>query len=221
MLPLQLPPSTAPKRVLCIGAHCDDIEIGCGGTLLQWQEEAKIQVDWVILTGNAKRRAEATSGMRKLIRPAYRGQLMFGEFPDTRLPAHYGQLKDFFDDLRRKVDPDVVFCHERDDAHQDHRMTYEMTQGAFRNHVVLEYEIPKWDWNSATPNIYVSLSASVARRKISALMSVYGSQRNKDWFSEETFRALMRIRGIECRSPTSYAEGFTSRKTRLSLEAPR
>lgn len=215
MLSLRLPSSRRPCRILCIGAHCDDIEIGCGGTLLRWQAAT---IDWAVLTGDARRRAETALAMKKLLKPAQRGTLEFGEFPDARLPAHYGEAKDFFALLRRRTEYDVVFCHERDDAHQDHRIVNELTWSAFRDHLVLEYEIPKWDGNYARPNAYVPLPAAVARRKVDVLMAAYGTQRGKDWFSEDTFMALMRLRGNECRAPGSFAEAFTARKLQISME---
>lgn len=209
---LTLPAGGRPLRILCIGAHCDDIEIGCGGTLLQWQAEGEVEIDWAILTGDASRRAEAAAAMKEFVKPAARGELLFGEFPDARLPAYYGEIKDFFDELRRKFKPDIIFSHERSDAHQDHRIANELTWGAFRNHLILEYEIPKWDGNYAEPNTYVPLSKEVMDRKIDGLMSVYGSQRSKDWFTPDTFLAISRIRGIESRSPSGHAEGFIARK---------
>jgi LmbE family N-acetylglucosaminyl deacetylase len=212
-------PSTAgkPLRVLCIGAHCDDIEIGCGGSLLHLQQQSSsLRIDWAIATGPAARHAEARRAMRLLVRPANRGTLVLGNFRDSCLPAEYAPLKDFFADLRRLPRPDVVFCHERDDRHQDHRIIQELTWGAFRDHVILEYEIPKWDGGLTTPNVYVPLTAVQARRKIAVLMKAYGTQRSRDWFRPEVFEALLRLRGMECRARSGYAEGFFGRKLVLS-----
>jgi LmbE family N-acetylglucosaminyl deacetylase len=218
MIGLGLPASSQPRRVLCIGAHCDDIEIGCSGALLQLQKAgAPLRIDWVVLTGEGQRREETTAAMQLLVQPAFRGELLFGGFPDSKLPAAYGAVKDFFGTLRARFEPEMVFCHERDDAHQDHRITNEMAWGAFRDQLVLEYEIPKWDGGLGTPNAYVPLDAAVLERKIEVLMATYGSQRSKDWFTPDTFRSLARLRGIECRAPAGFAEGFHARKLVLPL----
>lgn len=206
------------RRILCIGAHCDDIEIGCAGTLLQLQKSsANISIDWVILTGNDLRRAEASRAMRRIVGTKHRGQLLFGDFPDARLPAVYGPLKDFFDTLRGHLRPDMVFCHAGTDAHQDHRLISELVWGAFRDHLILEYEIVKWDGDLATPNMYVPLTRGIAKKKVDTLMRVYGSQRSRDWFTEDTFLSMMRIRGIECRAASGYAEAFHLHKGVLEL----
>jgi LmbE family N-acetylglucosaminyl deacetylase len=219
MIGLALPAGSGLRRVLCIGAHCDDIEIGCGGALLQLQKSgAPLRIDWVVLTGEGRRREEAIAAMQLLVDPACRGELLFGGFPDSKLPAAYGEVKDFFGPLRARFQPDLVFCHERDDAHQDHRICNEMAWGAFRDQMILEYEIPKWDGGLGTPGLYVPLDATVLERKIEVLMGTYGSQRSKDWFTPETFRSLARLRGIECRAPAGFAEGFHVRKLVLPLD---
>jgi len=203
-------------HVLCVGAHCDDIEIGCAGALLKLQQDHPgLTCDWVVLTGNADRQAETQMAMRSLLKPAARGRLLFGGFPDASLPASYAGLKDFFKGLQKLRRPDLVFCHERHDAHQDHRIVNEMTWGAFRDHIILEYEIPKWDGGLTTPNVYVPLSAAQMRRKVSTLMKAFGSQRSRDWFAPQTFEALMRLRGVESRARSGYAEGFFARKLTL------
>jgi LmbE family N-acetylglucosaminyl deacetylase len=165
-----------------------------------------------VLTGHKERQAESAGAMELLVEPRYRGELAFGGFPDSRLPSVYGELKEFFGTLRTRFQPDLVFCHERNDAHQDHRLVNEMVWGAFRDHFILEYEIPKWDGGLSTPNVYVPLDRDVLDRKVDVLMKAYGSQRSKDWFTPETFLAIARIRGIECRSPDGFAEGFYNRK---------
>ncbi len=220
MIGLALPTGGEPRRVLCIGAHCDDIEIGCGGALLQLQKTAgKLAIDWVVLTGEQTRRDETTAAMQLLVEPAFRGGLDFGGFPDSRLPAVYGELKDYFNTLRTRFHPDIIFCHEKHDAHQDHRLVNEMVWGAFRDHFILEYEIVKWDGGLGTPNVHVPLDADVVDRKVDVLMRTYGSQRSKDWFTPDSFRAITRIRGIECRAPSGHAEGFTARKIVMPLHA--
>jgi LmbE family N-acetylglucosaminyl deacetylase len=204
-------------HVLCIGAHCDDIEIGCGGALLSLQRSRPGSTfDWVVLSGSAERRSETSVAMRSLLKPAARGKLLFGDFHDAELPAAYRELKKFFVGLRALRRPDVIFCHRRDDAHQDHRVVNEMTWGAFRDHLILEYEIPKWDGDLATPNVYVPLTAAQLRGKLTTLMKAFGSQRSREWFAPETFRGLMRLRGVECRARSGYAEGFFARKLVLA-----
>jgi LmbE family N-acetylglucosaminyl deacetylase len=200
-------------HILCVGAHCDDIEIGCSGTLLQMQKSYPGSTcDWVVLTGNADRQAETGVAMRALLKPAQQGKLLFGNFTDASLPASYGELKTFFAGLQKLRRPDVIFCHERADAHQDHRIVNEMIWGAFRDHLILEYEIPKWDGGLTTPNIYVPLTAAQVRRKVSVLMKAFGSQRSREWFTPQTFEGLMRLRGVECRARSGHAEGFFARK---------
>lgn len=205
-----------PKRVLCVGAHCDDIEIGCGGTLLALQQTRNLRIDWVVLSGTAERRAEATAAMHALVAPKARGELLFGDFQDGRFPAQYSQVKEFFESLKKLSPPDLILCHERDDRHQDHRAVNEMVWNTFRDHVVLEYEIPKWDGGLGQPNFYVPVTAAQARAKVDALLRSYRSQAKRDWFTRETFTSMLRLRGIECRSPSGYAEGFHGRKLRFT-----
>jgi LmbE family N-acetylglucosaminyl deacetylase len=203
-------------RVLCVGAHCDDIEIGCAGTLLHLQQAFPGSTfDWAVLSGTAERQQETRRAMGSLLKPAHRGKLIFGQFRDARFPDSYGELKDFFGGLQKLPRPDIIFCHERTDAHQDHRVTSEVVWGAFRDHLILEYEIPKWDGGLTTPNVYVPLTAGQARRKVAALMRAFGSQRSRDWFTPQTFQALMRLRGVESRARSGYAEGFFGRKLLL------
>jgi LmbE family N-acetylglucosaminyl deacetylase len=220
MIGLTLPVGREPLRVLCIGAHCDDIEMGCAGALLQLQKAAgSLTIDWIVLTGEDARRAETTAAMRSLIEPPSCGELLFGGFPDARLPAAYGELKNFFGTLGARFKPDLIFCHARNDAHQDHRLVNEMTWGAFRDHLILEYEIVKWDGDLGTTNSYVPLDKDVVDRKVNVLMQNYGSQRSKDWFTPETLLAILRIRGVECRSPSGYAEAFVARKILMPLRS--
>jgi LmbE family N-acetylglucosaminyl deacetylase len=203
-------------RLLCVGAHCDDIEIGCGATLLALQaRRRRVVVDWVVFSGDAKRRAETALALRMLVRPASRGKLLFGDFPDGHFPAAYGEVKDFCEGLKRLPDPDLILCHERDDRHQDHRIVNEVVWNTFRDHLVLEYEIPKWDGGLGQPNVYVPVDARQARAKVNALVKAYGTQTARSWFTRDTFMAMLRLRGVECRSPTGYAEAFHGRKLRL------
>lgn len=209
-------PRTAKARILCIGAHCDDIEIGCAGALQALlRRRPKMLVDWVILSGSARRRQEASDAMRRLIGPRQRGVLEFGDYPDGLFPAHYAAIKAFFEALKALPSPDLVFCHERADRHQDHRIVNEMVWNTFRDNMVLEYEIPKWDGSHFEPNVYVPISAAQLTAKVKHLLGAYRSQKRRDWFTAETFTALARLRGIECRASSGYAEAFHARKARL------
>jgi LmbE family N-acetylglucosaminyl deacetylase len=176
----------------------------------------KPTIDWVVLSGTAGRRQETQRAMRMLVRPACRGELRFGDFPDGRFPAVYGEIKSFCEALKGGPDPDLILCHERDDRHQDHRIVNEMIWSTFRDHVVLEFEIPKWDGSLGQPNVYVPIRAKDARAKVDALLKSYRSQESKHWFARETFMALLRLRGLECRSPSGYAEAFHGRKLRFN-----
>ncbi len=210
-------PSRRPLRLLCIGAHCDDIEIGCGGTLLALQDRyRKLTADWVVLSGTPLRGRETAAAMAAFLRPRARGDLLLGSFDDGRFPACYREIKEFFESLKSRPAPDVVLCHEAADRHQDHRIVNEMVWNTFRDHLVLEYEVMKWDGGLGQPNLYVSIPARLARAKAQALVRTYRSQAGKDWFTREAFMALMRLRGIECRSASGYAEAFHSRKAILS-----
>jgi LmbE family N-acetylglucosaminyl deacetylase len=204
-------------RVLCIGAHSDDIEIGCGGTLLHLQgRRGGLLVDWVVLSGDATRQREAAAAMRRFLRPANRGSLTCRDFPDGRFPAAYDAIKDFVESLKARHAPDLIFCHERDDRHQDHRLVNEVVWSTFRDHLVLEYEIPKWDGGLGQPNLFVPLTRPQVRRKVESILSSHHSQSGRDWFDAEVFRGLLRLRGVECRAPSGYAEAFHARKIRFA-----
>lgn len=210
-------PKARVARVLCVGAHCDDIEIGCAAALLALQaHQRRLEISWVVVSGPAQRRVEAQRAMTMLVRRAARGTLTCGDFRDGFFPAEYGAIKAFFESLKRLPAPDLIFCHERNDRHQDHRIVNEMVWSTFRDHMVLEYEVPKWDGGLGDPNVYVPVSAAQMRAKLRTLMTAYRSQRHRDWFSPETFMALARLRGIECRSRSGYAEAFHARKLRFA-----
>jgi LmbE family N-acetylglucosaminyl deacetylase len=201
-------------NVLCLGAHCDDIEIGCGGTLLALQQRTRaVTIHWAVLSGTPRRRLESESAMRQLIAASRRGELRMGDFADGRLPAAYGEVKDYIEALKRELPrPDVIFCHERDDRHQDHRLVNEMVWNTWRDQLVLEYEIPKWDGGLGQPNVYVPVSGRQARRKLRVLQVAYRTQAERDWFTDGTFQAMLRLRGVECRSGSGLAEAFHGRK---------
>ena len=213
-LPLPRPGETL--SVLCLGAHSDDIEIGAGGTILGWLAAGvRLHAHWCVLSASGPRADEATASANAFLEGATERTLEFREFRDGYF-AHSVEIKDWFEDLKRRVQPAVVLTHRRNDAHQDHRHVSSLTWNSFRDHLILEYEIPKWDGDTAQPNVYVPLSAEIMERKTALLLRHFGTQRSKDWFDAETFRGLARLRGMECRAPDRYAEGFILRKAVLS-----
>ena len=206
--------------ILCIGAHCDDIEIGCGATLLLLQQQyPRCRIHSLILTSTAERRREAIAAAHALVRPAARGVLQIGELRDGHLPAHFAAVKDQFEALRSLVSPQLIFTHHGLDRHQDHRLVSEVTWQTFRNHQIWEYEIPKYDADLATPNMYVPVSAALAKRKLAAIMRAYRSQAGKYWFTADNLNALLRLRGLEGRAPSGYAEAFHCRKLSFGATA--
>jgi LmbE family N-acetylglucosaminyl deacetylase len=210
-------PGRRPLSVLCLGAHCDDIEIGCGATLLALRRSGA-RIHAAVLSGNPERRHETAAAMRRLLGPRNGGALHTGDFSDGRFPQQYGAIKEFFEGVKRRVaSVDVIFSHERDDRHQDHRIVSEMAWNTWRNQLILEYEIPKWDGGLGQPNVYVPVSLAAARRKVSALLKSYKSQRGRDWFTESTFMAMLRLRGLECRSASGLAEAFHGRKVTVGF----
>ena len=199
--------------ILCIGAHCDDIEIGCGGTVLALQHRyPSCRVHWLILTSVPARRSEAVAAAQAFVKPACRGETLICDFPDGMLPGHYMQVKERFEALKALVDPDLILTHHGLDRHQDHSLVSQVTWQTYREHMIWEYEIPKYDGGLVTPNMYVPVSAAAAARKIRLIVKAFDSQRGKSWFTAENLLAMMRLRGLECRSPSGFAEGFHCRK---------
>lgn len=204
--------------MLALGAHADDIEIGCGGTILTLLEARPVDVTWVVLCGADERRAsEAEASAAAFLAESENANIVLGEFRDAFMPSAGPALKEFVDGLRDVSQPDIVLTHHHNDLHQDHRLISELTWNSFRDHLVLEYEVPKWDGDMGAPDVFVPLSASVARRKVELLMEHFGSQRAKDWFAPDVFRGLMRLRAMECRAPDAAAEAFYGRKLTLDL----
>ena len=200
-------------RVLCLGAHSDDIEIGAGGAILQWKREgATLDVTWCVLSATGPREAEARASAADFLEGIDRARVEVNGFRDGFFPAESAEIKAWFEGLKSRVQPDLILTHRFDDAHQDHRETNRLTWNTFRDHTILEYEIPKWDGDLTPPNVFVPLSGSVMQRKIELLMRHFGTQRSKHWFDEETFRGLARLRGLECHAPERYAEAFHGRK---------
>ena len=218
MLELILPRAhRRPTRILCLGAHCDDIEIGCGGTLLKLLARAgRWEVTWAVFSSNPPRERELRASARRFLRSAADSRVLTYQFRDSFFPGDYAALKDTFGTLKSLPNPDIVFTHHRADLHQDHRVIGEMTWTAFRRHLILEYEIPKYEGGLSTPNAYVQLTRAQATAKTRALLASYPSQRSKPWFSAETFSALMRLRGVEAGPGGGWAEGFHVAKLNLA-----
>ena len=201
------------KRVLCLGAHSDDIEIGCGGTVLRMIEQSKnIEFYWLVLSSNPKRAKEAERSANSFLRGARRKTIVVKSFRDGFLPYIGAPVKEIFEEIKKIFFPDVIFTHFRQDLHQDHRMVCELTWNTFRNHFILEYEVPKYDADLCSPNFFVPLSNGQARKKVNGRIRYFGTQRNKQWFSENLFYSLMRLRSIEIAAPTKHAEAFHCRK---------
>ncbi len=204
------------RRILCIGAHADDIEIGCGGTLLRLlADRPEVEVHWVVLGAPGERADEAARSAELFLRGAGSQQVAVKGFRDSFFPYEGGPIKEFFHELSREVDPDVIFTHRREDMHQDHRLAAELTWNAFRDHLIFEYDIPKYEGDLGTPNVFVPLEASTCRRKVDSIVKTFASQQAKPWFTEDLFWSLLRLRGVECNSPTRFAEGLTCRKMTL------
>jgi LmbE family N-acetylglucosaminyl deacetylase len=208
---------SGPLQLLCLGAHPDDIEIGCGGSLLRLLDERPgSELRWVVFTAKGARAAEARRGAERFTAEAAGVEIILHEFEDAFLSGAHAEVKRCFEELKGGPEPDLVFTHWEGDAHQDHRLLSELAGNTFRDHLVLEYEIPKYDGDLGRPNLYLPLSAAQLERKIEGLMEVYSTQRSKDWFDPEVFRGLARLRGMECRAPERYAEAFHLRKAVLT-----
>jgi len=200
-----------PLNILCLGAHCDDIEIGVGGTILKILEENKIgEFNWIVFTSDNTRKKEADISAHHFLKNIHSKNISINEYRDGFLNADYIKIKEYFEQLKGDIEPDLIFTHYRNDRHQDHRFVSDLTWNTWRNHLILEYEIPKYDGDLGNPNIYVPLKEKILTKKNKILLENFVSQRGKHWFSEETFTTLPRLRGIEC--ATKFAEAFYARK---------
>jgi LmbE family N-acetylglucosaminyl deacetylase len=201
------------KNVLCLGAHSDDIEIGCGGTLLQLiRDHRDLVVWWVVFSGKGSRSREARASANAFLTGAARKKIVVKNFRDGFFPSDAPRIKRFFEEIKSTFQPDLVFTHFRDDRHQDHRVLSDLAWNTFRSHLILEYEIPKYDGDLGTPNVFVDLDAPICRAKVEYLRRFFATQSNKHWFADETFLGLMRLRGMECAAASRYAEAFYGRK---------
>jgi LmbE family N-acetylglucosaminyl deacetylase len=213
VIKLRLPrKDTDPVHVLCLGAHADDIEIGCGGTLLYLKGTLpRLRFHWVVFTTSGVRRQEAVKAA-ELFTAGCDKEIILKDYRDGFLPYTGGEVKGFFEEMKSQVNPDMIFTPWHGDAHQDHRLLSELTWNTFRNHLILEYEIPKYDGDLGRPNLFVPLEAPLYNHKVDHLLEAFESQCAKPWFDRETFLGLMRIRGMESNSPSGYAEAFHVRK---------
>ena len=201
------------RTVLCLGAHCDDIEIGCGGTLVELQRRAPhLRFLWVALSGDAEREAETRNAGKGLLGGQDCLDVEVANFRGSYFPHHWMEIKDYFEGLKSRIDPDLILTHWLDDRHQDHRVVAELTWNTFRDHRVLEYEIPKYEGDLGRPNLFVPLSRETVERKITVLGSHFPSQRQRAWFRPEVFRSLLTLRGIECNAESGFAEAHHARK---------
>jgi LmbE family N-acetylglucosaminyl deacetylase len=209
--------AASPKQVLLLGAHADDIELGCAGTLLRLiQAHPGIQVCWVVFSGCGVRGSEAHASAAALLDGVATRSVSVHEFEDGFFPYSAATIKRIFEELKENNRPDLVLTHYRDDRHQDHRLISELTWNTFRDHLILEYEVPKYDGDFGSPNVFVRLPEQICQRKIDTLLRYFPSQVRRQWFTEDVFRSVLRLRGMECNSPSRYAEGFYCRKAILA-----
>lgn len=202
-------------KILCLGAHSDDIEIGCGGTILRLIEQyPRCTFYWVVFSAIGVRKTEAQRAAESFAGSRLQ-HLLLKDFADGFMPYAGSDVKTVFEELKQAISPDLILTHNRKDAHQDHRLLSELTWNTFRNHFILEYEIPKYDGDLGQPSVFMPLTSEVCQTKIRYLMDAFESQRSKSWFEESTFQSLMRLRGMECNSPSGYAEAFYCRKVVL------
>lgn len=214
-------PAEQPYHILCLGAHSDDIEIGCGGTLLRFAEHGgQLVVHWVVFSAHHRRRQEAEASAQAFLANVPTKQIVLQTFRDGFFPYDGGAIKDYFEQLQQECAPDLIFTHYRHDRHQDHRLISELTWQSFRNHVILEYEIPKYDGDLGSPQVFVPLEKTLCDRKVRYLLRFFHTQRAKPWFSRELFFALLRLRGMEAQASSTYAEAFYCRKMLLEPPSP-
>jgi len=205
--------NTDALKILCLGSHSDDIEIGCGGTILKLVRQFPNSIiHWVVFNATGVRHAEAQHAAELFTGRKNLPGLLLKSFPDGFMPFVGAEVKGVFEELKKVVSPDVVFTHTRKDAHQDHRLICDLTWNTFRDHLVLEYEIPKYDGDMGQPSVFVPLESELCEKKVACLIEAFQSQQAKRWFRKDTFFSVMRLRGMECNSPSGYAEAFYCHK---------
>ena len=203
----------SPLKILCLGAHSDDIEIGCGGSILRLlTENSDTEVYWIVLSAIGDRAAEATMSAQEFLAGPGRKRIAVKEFRDSFFPYIGGEIKQYFETLKHEISPDMIFTHYRYDLHQDHRLLSELTWNTFRNHLVLEYETVKYDGDLGSPNFFVPLDEDTSRKKVDMIFKYFKTQGTRSWFTEDVFYSMMRIRGVECNAAEKYAEAFYCRK---------
>jgi LmbE family N-acetylglucosaminyl deacetylase len=217
MLPLALiEPQEDALEILCLGAHCDDIEIGCGGTVLRLVEDfPNARFHWIVLSSNDERAVEAQAAAEHFLAAAAKQDIRIERFRESYFPWVGADIKDYFEELKADVDPDLILTHHRHDRHQDHRLVAEVTWNTWRDHLILEYEIPKYDGDLGSPNVLVTLDQATAQRKVDGILNHFPSQRRRPWFDADTFRSVLRLRGMEANASSRYAEGFYGSKVVL------
>jgi LmbE family N-acetylglucosaminyl deacetylase len=218
MLPLRIETGTEPLRLLCLGAHPDDIEIGCGGTIIRLlAERPDTVVRWIVFSGNPCRRAEAEASARHFLAglASGNGTVTVHDFRDGFFPGEIASVKEAFEALQREFRPGLILTHYREDLHQDHRVVAELTYNTFRDHLVWEYEIPKYDGDLGNPNLFVPLATNQSGGKVDAILKHFASQGQRQWFTADTFMAMMRLRGIGANARSGFAEAFYCRKAVL------
>jgi LmbE family N-acetylglucosaminyl deacetylase len=206
------------RRILCLGAHSDDIEIGVGGTLLKLAEQrSDLEIWWVVFSASGARAEEARKSADDYLTAIPRQQVRIGSFRESYFPSEWSLIKEWFEEIKGSFDPEVIFTHYRDDRHQDHRVLSDLAWNTFRNNLILEYEILKYDGDLGRPNLFMPLPDELCRRKVELLLKHFQTQSKKQWFTSDAFEAMLRIRGIECASHTCRAEAFYCRKLILDL----
>ena len=213
MLKVCFNPLPNSYKILCLGSHCDDIEIGCGGTILKLIEiYPNLEIYWLVFSANPLRKQEAYTSASKFLKNVANKQIEFKDFRDGFFPFVGGEIKECFEQIKQKFNPDLIFTHYRQDLHQDHRCISELTWNTFRNHLILEYEIPKYEGDLGHPNFFVNLDETICQTKIQYILDSFQSQQGKQWFTEDTFMSILRLRGIESNSSSKHAEAFHGRK---------
>ncbi len=212
MLPINFP-TTKFKTILCLGAHCDDIEIGCGGSILRLAAKYHdISVYWIVFSSNAVRKLEAIQSADLFLRDVSSKEVVIENFRNGYFPYIGAEIKEYFERLKERINPDLIFTHFRHDLHQDHRIISELTWNTFRDHLILEYEIAKYDGDLGSPNLFIQLSEELKSRKVEFIMECFKSQADKQWFTADSFGGLMRLRGIESCAVSGFSEAFYCRK---------
>lgn len=220
MLTVGLGRSAGPLRLLCLGSHSDDVEIGCGGTLMKLiATHPNVEVHWVVFSATGERAEEARASALKFLEGAAEKHIEVKDFRDGFFPYVGYDVKQFFEELKRRCNPDLILTHYRDDRHQDHRLISDLTWNTFRDHLILEYEVPKYDGDLGSPNFFVHLDEATCRRKVQSIIDLFQTQDNRHWFTDDTFFSLLRLRGIESGAPGGYAEGFFCRKAVVAVTA--